>query len=338
MAVADSPPFFSVIISTRDRPELFQIALRSVMEQSFAQKEIIVVIDGSSDANQAVYAELDARYPQVTFLRLVHRSNGHGSSYTMNFGAQHSSGRYLCFLDDDDYWTDAHYLEHAACNVAAAKEAVDVHYSNQCAVDSDGVMQTQDIWLSELIHGATQREKNSEDCYRVDAAFLLSGGGFAHLNCSIFERKFYQSLGGMDESIRYENDRDVFIRSVDAASVILFSTRFTSLHNIPDANAKKNLSTVHSSMQKKLYQMRVYDKGISLCKKDEVVRFCCRGKTYELKHAATLLAKSKQYRSAAYYARAALINGFNPRWLVYTLYLTLQSWRKPHYESEDNIK
>lgn len=308
------------------------------MEQSFTQKEILVVVDGSSDANLALYAELEKQYLNVKFLNLVHRPNGHGSSYTMNFGAQHSSGRYLCFLDDDDHWTDEHYLEYVAGNISVAKEPVDVHYSNQRAVDSKGIMQTQDLWLSELIPGATQREKNSEDCYRVDTTFLLSCGGFAHLNCSIFERNFYQSLGGMDESIRYENDRDIFIRSIDVASVILFSTRFTALHNIPDAHAKRNMSTVQSSIQKKLFQMRVYDKGISLCKKDEVVRFCCRGKTYELKHLATLLAQSNRHRSAALYARTALISGFNLRWLAYTLYLTMQSWLKPNNLPDDNIK
>jgi glycosyltransferase involved in cell wall biosynthesis len=296
------------------------------------------VVDGSSDANRALYAALQQQYPNIKFLNLVHRPNGHGSSYTMNFGAQHCSGRYLCFLDDDDHWTDEHYLEYVAGNISVAKERVDVHYSNQRAVDSNGIMQTQDLWLSELIRGAMQREKNSEDCYRVDTTFLLSCGSFAHLNCSIFERNFYESLGGMDESIRYENDRDIFIRSIDAASVILFSTRFTALHNIPDVHAKKNMSTVQSSIQKKLLQMRVYDKGISLCKKDEVVRFCCRGKTYELKHLATILAKSNRYRSAALYARTALISGFNLRWLAYTLYLTIQSWLKPHSVADDIIK
>jgi glycosyltransferase involved in cell wall biosynthesis len=335
MAVTDSPPFFSVIISTRDRPELFQTALGSVLEQTFAQKEILVVVDGSSDVNLASYRELQRQHVGVTFLQLVHRANGHGSSYTMNFGAQHASGRYLCFLDDDDYWTDAHYLEHVASNISAAKEPVQVHYSNQRAVDSQGIMQTQDLWLGDLVHRVTQRAISSEDCYRVDAAFLLSGSGFAHLNCSTFERDFYQSLGGMDECIRYENDRDIFIRSIDAASVILFSTRFTSLHNIPDTRARSNLSTVHSSMQKKLYQLRVYDKGISLCKKDEVIKFCCRGKTYELKHTAALLAESKQYKSAAFYARAALSSGFNFRWLAYTLHLTIKSWFTSHNKTDD---
>jgi glycosyltransferase involved in cell wall biosynthesis len=338
MAVADRTPFFSIIISTRDRPELFQIALRSVLQQSFEHKEVVVVIDGSTDANQALYSELEIQHPDVTFLKLVQRPDGHGPSYTMNFGAHHSSGRYLCFLDDDDQWTDANYLDHVAGNISAAKEHVDLHYSNQRAVGANGVMHTQDIWLSDLIPRAVHRQKNSADCYYVDTEFLLSGSGFAHLNCSIFERNFYQSLGGMDEDIRYENDRDIFIRSIDAARVILFSTRFTSLHNIPDVKAKRNISTMNSSIQKKLYQMRVYDKGISLCKQDQVVSFCCHAKTYELKHAAAIMANGNRYRSAAHYARAALINGFNLRWLAYTLYLSIQSWIKPRNVSDDNTQ
>ena len=337
MAPEDKDVFFSIIISTRDRPELFLVALRSVLQQTFLRKEVIVVIDGSTDANLALYTELEQQHKNVTFLRLLHRPNGHGQSYTMNFGAHNSAGRYLCFLDDDDQWTDEHYLDHVFEGITAAKKPVDLHYSNQRAIDSNGVMQTKNVWLDSLIPRAIHRPKNSEDSYFVDTEFLLSADGFAHLNCSIFDRNFYESLGGMDESIRYENDRDIYIRAIDTAGVILFSTRYSSLHNIPDINAKNNMSTVSSSMQKKLYQMRVYDKGISLCKQDRVVDFCCKGKTYEMKHAATMLAQNKRYRSAAQYARAALLNGFNPRWLGYTLYLTFQSWFKRSESYSDNI-
>lgn len=335
MASDDEPPFFSIIISTRDRPALFQVALSSVQQQRFLHKEIVVVIDGSTDENLAQYTELESQNPDVTFLRLLHRPNGHGQSYTMNFGANNSRGRYLCFLDDDDQWTDENYLDHVFNSITAANRPVDLHYSNQRAVDSNGVMQTKNLWLDDLIPRAQQQTRNGEDSYLVDTAFLLSGSGFAHLNCSIFERNFYDALGGMDESIRYENDRDIFIRSIDAASVILFSTRYSSLHNIPDVNAKNNMSTVSSSIQKKLYQMRVYDKGIALCKQDVVIRFCCKGKMYELKHAATLLAENKRYRSAAQYARATLLNGFNPRWLAYTVYLTFKAWLNPTGPSND---
>ena len=60
--------------------------------------------------------------------------------------------------------------------------------------------------------------------------------------------------------------------------------------------------------------------------KPEVVRFCCRGKMHELKHVTRILAQNKQYRGAAHYARAALGNGFNLRWLAYTLYLNVMTW------------
>ena len=194
----------------------------------------------------------------------------------------------------------------------------------------------RDLWLDDLIPRAANETRNTDESYLVDTHFLLTAKGFAHLNCSIFERHFFQSLGGMDESIRYENDRDIYIRSIDSASVMLFSTRYVSLHNIPDINAKNNMSTVSSDIEKKLYQLRVYDKGISLSKQPEVIVFCCKAKVYEMKHTATMLARSRQYKSAAFYARSALLSGFNPRWLAYTLYLTIQSWINAHVSSSDS--
>jgi glycosyltransferase involved in cell wall biosynthesis len=334
MASEESDPFFSIIITTRDRPELFQIALQSVLDQSFPRKEVIVVIDGSTDENMARYEDIENAHRTVRFLKLVNRPNGHGHSYAMNFGTDASCGRFLCFLDDDDHWTDNGYLVHVFESISASQAPVDMHYSNQRAIHTDGVMQ-DGVWLDDLVPRAVHETRNAEDSYRVDTHFLLSGSGFAHLNCSIFERQFYASIGGMDESIRYEDDRDIFIRSIDAASVILFSTRYTSLHNIPDIKAKQNLSTVSSDIQKKLYQMHVYDKGISQSKRQEVVAFCGRSKVYEMKHVATILARDKRFKSAAFYARSALLSGFNPRWLAYTLYLTIQSWLKPRVSSSE---
>jgi len=336
MASMDKAPFFSIIISTRDRPELFQTALRSVLDQAFFNKEIVVVIDGSTDANLAQYRELKKQYQGVVFLELEQRSNGHGQSYAMNYGTYKSSGQYLCFLDDDDLWIDDRYLERLFASITASERSVDVHYSNQKAVFADGTEQQENVWIQDLIPRVNPQNRNHEDSYFVDAAFLLSSKGFAHLNCSVLKREFFYTLGGMDESIRYENDRDFYIRSVDAARGILYSIRFVSLHNIPDVNKKTNMSTVSSEIDKKLYQLRVYDKGISLSKKACVVSFCCKAKVYELKHAASILAQNKQYRGAAHYAKEALLSGFNFRWLAYTLYLIFQAQFNPGNMSRDS--
>ncbi|NQX89950.1 MAG: glycosyltransferase family 2 protein [Halioglobus sp.] len=329
-------PFFSIVLSTRDRPELFQIALQSVLEQTFEDKEIIVVIDGSEDSNLQKYRALETQYDGILFCELKHRDIGHGQSYAMNTGVHKSSGQYLCFLDDDDQWSDPEHLFRAHHCITASEKAVDVYYSNQKAIFFDGVEKAEPAWVDDLIEKVQPKQEHIQGSYFVDAPFLLSSRGFAHLNCSIFCRDFYLSLGGMDETIRYENDRDIYLRSIDTASVILYSTYFTSLHNIPDVNKKSNMSTVGPLIEKKLYQMRVFDKGISFSKKPEVVRFCTRAKTYELKHASRILAKSRQYRSAVHYARAALGNGFNVRWLSYTMYLSIMACFPPQQSSSDS--
>ena len=325
MASIAKAPFVSIIISTRNRPHLFQIALRSVLSQSFAEKEVIAVIDGSTDENLAQYRNLKTQYPNVMFRELEHRPNGHGQSFTMNYGVVTASGEYVCFLDDDDYWIDDQYLANLFDNITACRTPVDVHYSNQKAVFADGVAQQENVWIQDLIPKLDPKNVNHGDSYLVDAQFLLSSSGFAHLNCTVLKRKFFLALGGMDESIRYENDRDVYIRSVDAASVILFSTRFMSLHNIPDISQKNNMSTVSTAIDKKLFQLRVYDKGIAQSKKAIVMRFCCTAKGYELKHTARILASYGAHRSAAYYAKEALFVGFNLRWLAYTFWLMGQA-------------
>jgi glycosyltransferase involved in cell wall biosynthesis len=335
MASKDKTPFFSIIISTRNRPELFLLALQSVLEQTFCEKQIVVVIDGSADSYIARYREIQKQFDGVLFFELPHRPSGHGQSYAMNYGVHKASGQYFCFLDDDDHWADNEYLKKLFDNLAASKSAVDVHYSNQIAVYANSAVKSENVWIEDLIPRLATQKRNHGDSYFVDVGFLLSSGGFAHLNCSVFRREFYLALGGMDEAIRYENDRDMYIRSIDAARVILFSTNYMSVHNIPDVSKKNNMSTVSSEIEKKVFQMRVYDKGISFSKHIEVVRFCCKAKVYELKHAARILAGHKQYTAAAHYAKAALIDGFNLRWLAYTLYLIFQKVLKPNSVYKD---
>lgn len=325
MTASDSPPYFSVIIPTRNRPVLFEKALQSVAGQSFPNIEIIVVVDGSDEAHLPAYQQLAASYPQSRFHYLINRPNGHGQSYSMNFGAAQSRGEYLCFLDDDDYWTDEDYLARSHASLTQSESTVDLHYSNQHAYFADGRRQEEDVWLEDLLPKLSNARAHINDSYFVDAEFLMQSSGFGHLNCSMFRREFYHLIGGMDETIRYENDRDVFIRSVDHGETILYSKHFISRHNIPDTSKRDNMSTVSSAVDKKLYQLRVYDKGLCMGKQHCVIDHCRRGKTYELKHITRILAESGEMISAAYYARAALLNGFNLRWLAYAAYLSMKS-------------
>lgn len=91
-----SVPGFSVIICTYNRADRLPRSIGSVLAQTFADFEIVVVDDGSTDETRRVVSS--ARDPRVQY---VHRENG-GISRARNTGVERARGRYVVFLDDDD--------------------------------------------------------------------------------------------------------------------------------------------------------------------------------------------------------------------------------------------
>jgi len=99
------PRRLSVIVPTRDRPELLRQALasiRAVEAQDFSL-EILVGDNGSLQETKDVAAEFGA----------VHLlAQGVGASAGRNAGLAAASGDYIAFLDDDDVWLSGHLRAH----------------------------------------------------------------------------------------------------------------------------------------------------------------------------------------------------------------------------------
>jgi len=314
-------PFFSIVIPTRNRPELFKLALDSVLAQNFESFEVVVVNDGSTAEYLQRYRDVqDASPSNVTWHYLVHRPNGHGQSYSMNYGTSHAQGAYVCFLDDDDCWTDSDHLQRAFNSIRQAAQPVDLYLTNQKAYFPDGSPQTAPLWIDSIRDSAELPAPDPFGSHVVTTTALLKCKGFAHLNCSIYRKGFYADIGGMDENIRYECDRDIYIRAIDRAAHILYNYACISLHRIPDKTNKSNMSTLVSVFEKKLYQLRVFDKGMLFSERRSVRQFCKRAKAYELKSISEHLAGKKDYDLAFYYARESLLLAPGIKWLGLTLY------------------
>ena len=88
---------FSVVIPTYNRLALLQRTLASVRRQSYADFEVIVVDDGSTDATREWLAS------QGGDLRVLEQSN-RGPGAARNLGAREAGGDYVAFLDSDDLW------------------------------------------------------------------------------------------------------------------------------------------------------------------------------------------------------------------------------------------
>ena len=88
-------PCFSIVIPTHDRPEFLSEAIDSVLAQTVQDFEIIVVDDASEPP---VTPHLDDR------VIVVRRGEAGGPASARNTGAEHATGTYLTFLDDDDWY------------------------------------------------------------------------------------------------------------------------------------------------------------------------------------------------------------------------------------------
>lgn len=317
---------FSVLIPTRDRPELLRRALASVLAQDGGEIDIIVIDDGTAPELAAelggIEQTLAARGGRL--LRLPRRARGHGQSYAINVGAAHARGGYLCFLDDDDEWIDPHHLSRAAGVIARFRGEIDVLYFDQVAFRG-GQRLDRFVWTEELGRklAAAGRPPGADGAYIVTAADLLDNQGHCHVNTTIIRKPFFDAIGGFDNAIRYENDRDFFLRSIDRARLIGYVPRTVSRHNVPDAGKKVNMSTLVSGLEKRVFQLTVLEKALLFSQQEVVRGFARRHHSYTLKNLAISLYEGRRYRLARQYALEALPAGFNLKWLGFCCWLGL---------------
>lgn len=124
-------PLISVIVPVYKTEEYLARCVDSILSQSFEDFELWLVDDGSPDACPGICDAYAAKDPRV---RVVHKPNG-GLSSARNAALDRACGRYLCFVDSDDYIApDA--LE--SLYSALTETGSDVAVGNMMSVDDNG--------------------------------------------------------------------------------------------------------------------------------------------------------------------------------------------------------
>lgn len=90
-------PLLSIIVPAYNVADYINACVDSILSDSYPNKEIIVVDDGSTDQT----AKLLRPYSDAGKIKLIEKSNG-GLSETRNTGIKNASGEYITFIDSDD--------------------------------------------------------------------------------------------------------------------------------------------------------------------------------------------------------------------------------------------
>ena len=177
----NEPIEISVIISTCDRPYYLKRALKYIAKQG-VRFQLIIADDSKhaiKDFNKKIISSYDCTY--------VDSGTYKGASNTRNRGSEKAYGKYIAFLDDDDYWMPYYLLR---VHAFAIKNNLDLVLT----------------WFCKNLNGSYIVEKKPKrDMQKND--FLINNPGLRGSNMYI-KKTIYDEIGGFDEELLSSNDKD----------------------------------------------------------------------------------------------------------------------------------
>ena len=189
MTAIAAVPLVSVIIPTYNRAELVLRAVRTVLDQTEPNLELLIVDDGSTDDTADVLATITD--PRVRVLCPTHV----GLSRARNAALAEASGTWIAFLDDDNEWHGT-YLEQQLAAAAAMPEAVAVYCPAQAFDDETGRYGEQSPWHTTA----------------GDLFSPMMRRGYPRVSGSMVRRTTFVEAGGFPPDLEVAADCEAFLR------------------------------------------------------------------------------------------------------------------------------
>jgi glycosyltransferase involved in cell wall biosynthesis len=173
----------SCIIPTRNRPEFVVEAARSVLAQSYANLELIIVNDGSTPV------------PLIDDIRVrIIDAGQRGAVPARNLGIASARGDAIAWLDDDDVWTDKDFLADCAILFAAGEHFI---FADGALLFTDGTRKT---------------------FARPATATTLERDNTILISALCYRKNLHDTLGRFDEALPYYWDWDWYLRVARTAT------------------------------------------------------------------------------------------------------------------------
>ncbi|AKG23267.1 glycosyltransferase family 2 protein [Calothrix sp. 336/3] len=174
----NSTPLVSVITPTYNRPEYLQIALRSAIQQTYQNIEIIVS-DNCSEQNpqEIINSFADSR------IRFFRNTQNLGMFQNTMGAAQKAQGKYIAFLLDDDVW-EPDFLAKLVPNLEANPDLA-LAFCDHYVINGDGSI---NYTLTEEYSQAFHRANLSEGIYQPFIKQALVDGAVSSATASVIRR------------------------------------------------------------------------------------------------------------------------------------------------------
>ena len=232
-------PLVSVVTATRDRTDLLARALRSVERQTLTDIEAIVVDDGSSPEvlahTHALLRELGPRFKLIQ--ATPSGGKGRGPASSRNCGLFAATGEFVAFLDDDDQWPAAWYLEEAAR--ALSQHGADYFFGHLEGVRDGSYLNPGWVPPREILV-ANRQVNRSPAIHELSSAtaLLIAQRFMIHPTNSVVRRTVATAVGGFFTGLwSHAEDVNFMLRLLDACGKILYTPELVALYRLPTGNS-----------------------------------------------------------------------------------------------------
>lgn len=192
----------SIIIPVYNNERYVEKCIRSIMNQTYGDLEILIVDDGSTDGSGEILEKLAAQDKRI---RLFHQNNG-GVASARNAGLDAATGTYVTFVDGDDY-LERDYIEKFYYGMKG--KGAEMVVCGLTYVDEAGRC------LREIVPGEYRRFEHEEWMFRISAV----------------ASHFYLRRLWEDNGIRFRPGE----RGEDLPISLFFSTICDKITTIPDS-------------------------------------------------------------------------------------------------------
>lgn len=210
-------PIVSVIMIFLNAKQFIREAIESVRAQTYEHWELLLVDDGSNDGSEELARQYASQNPS-RILYLEHEGHiNRGMSASRNLGIRNASGKYVAFLDADDYWLPERLATHVG--ILDSHPSIGMLYG------------TAKYWFS-WTGDPRDRARDSVPKLRTRKEIrfdppallplLLAGKAEVPCTCSILvRREVVQEIGGFEESFTGMYEDQAFYAKVCLATPVL---------------------------------------------------------------------------------------------------------------------
>ena len=209
--VAASAPIVSVIIPAYNAAEYISSALDSIFSQTLIDYEAIVINDGSPDTSQLEQA-LTPYLSRIVYLK----QENLGAAAARNAGLRIARGRFVAFLDADDFWLPD-YLTSQIGFLKTSK--ADLVYA-----DAELIGDSQLAGRTYMETAPSAGEVNAESLLALRCNLITSG--------VVARRAPIIEVGMFDEAIRRGHDFDLWLRLAKHGAAMTYQRNVLLKHRI----------------------------------------------------------------------------------------------------------